>query len=70
MTLPSKGFKSGHGVILTHGAGGDMNYEHLKVLAKYLAENDMACLRFTCKPTVMKTRITAMTAVLVRIYHA
>ncbi|XP_005510038.3 testis-expressed protein 30 isoform X1 [Columba livia] len=37
------------GVILTHGAGGDMNFPHLVSLAAYLASRGVLCLRFTCK---------------------
>ncbi|XP_014662372.1 PREDICTED: testis-expressed sequence 30 protein-like [Priapulus caudatus] len=35
--------------ILTHGAGGDMNYKQLVEMAGILAENGISCLRFTCK---------------------
>ncbi|XP_005303445.3 testis-expressed protein 30 isoform X2 [Chrysemys picta bellii] len=38
-----------HGVILTHGAGGDMNFSHLVSLVAYLASRGLLCLRFTCK---------------------
>uniref|UniRef100_A0A8C0IMR9 KANL3/Tex30 alpha/beta hydrolase-like domain-containing protein n=1 Tax=Chelonoidis abingdonii TaxID=106734 RepID=A0A8C0IMR9_CHEAB len=38
-----------HGVILTHGAGGDMNFSHLVSLVDYLASRGLLCLRFTCK---------------------
>ncbi|KAK2541373.1 Tex30 [Columba guinea] len=37
------------GVIITHGAGGDMNFPHLVSLAAYLASRGVLCLRFTCK---------------------
>ncbi|XP_019380542.1 PREDICTED: testis-expressed sequence 30 protein isoform X2 [Gavialis gangeticus] len=40
---------STHGVVLTHGAGGDMNFPHLVSLATYLASHGVLCLRFTCK---------------------
>ncbi|KYO39404.1 testis-expressed protein 30 isoform X1 [Alligator mississippiensis] len=40
---------STHGVILTHGAGGDMNFPHLVSLVTYLASHGVLCLRFTCK---------------------
>ncbi|XP_054245788.1 testis-expressed protein 30 [Indicator indicator] len=46
-SLPEK--KSTYGVILTHGAGGDMNFPHLVSLAAYLASHGVLCLRFTCK---------------------
>ncbi|OXB78326.1 UNVERIFIED_CONTAM: hypothetical protein H355_006698 [Colinus virginianus] len=38
-----------YGVILTHGAGGDMNFPQLVSLAAYLAARGILCLRFTCK---------------------
>ncbi|KAM5180987.1 testis-expressed protein 30 [Mantella aurantiaca] len=38
-----------NGVIVTHGAGGDMNFAHLVSLASYLASHGFLCLRFTCK---------------------
>ncbi|KFQ33637.1 Testis-expressed sequence 30 protein, partial [Mesitornis unicolor] len=46
-SVPEK--KSTYGVILTHGAGGDMNFPHLVSLAAYLASHGVLCLRFTCK---------------------
>ncbi|NXK88826.1 TEX30 protein, partial [Formicarius rufipectus] len=46
-SVPEK--KSTYGVILTHGAGGDMNFPHLLSLATYLASHGVLCLRFTCK---------------------
>ncbi|KAJ7422629.1 Testis-expressed sequence 30 protein [Pitangus sulphuratus] len=46
-SVPEK--KSTYGVILTHGAGGDMNFPHLLSLAAYLASHGVLCLRFTCK---------------------
>uniref|UniRef100_A0A8C4V8F1 KANL3/Tex30 alpha/beta hydrolase-like domain-containing protein n=1 Tax=Falco tinnunculus TaxID=100819 RepID=A0A8C4V8F1_FALTI len=41
--------KPTYGVILTHGAGGDMNFPHLVTLAACLASHGVLCLRFTCK---------------------
>ncbi|NWV27335.1 TEX30 protein, partial [Origma solitaria] len=46
-SVPEK--KLTYGVILTHGAGGDMNFPHLVSLAAYLASRGVLCLRFTCK---------------------
>ncbi|KAM9390351.1 testis-expressed protein 30 [Phaethornis superciliosus] len=46
-SVPEK--KPTYGVILTHGAGGDMNFPHLVSLAAYLASHGVLCLRFTCK---------------------
>ncbi|XP_042666366.1 testis-expressed protein 30 isoform X1 [Centrocercus urophasianus] len=45
--VPEK--KLRYGVILTHGAGGDMNFPQLVSLAAYLASQGILCLRFTCK---------------------
>ncbi|XP_056146070.1 testis-expressed protein 30 isoform X2 [Lampris incognitus] len=50
-------------VILTHGAGGDMNYKPLVSLARSLATNGCACLRFTCKGLNLVYRIKAYRAV-------
>ncbi|NWX15674.1 TEX30 protein, partial [Aegotheles bennettii] len=46
-SVPEK--KPTYGVILTHGAGGDMNFPQLVSLAAYLASHGVLCLRFTCK---------------------
>ena len=36
-------------VILTQGAGGDMNFRHLVSLAQALSSEGFLCLCFTCK---------------------
>ncbi|XP_041898744.1 testis-expressed protein 30 isoform X2 [Corvus hawaiiensis] len=46
-SVPEK--KPTYGVILTHGAGGDMNFPQLVSLADCLASHGVLCLRFTCK---------------------
>ncbi|KAM3862373.1 uncharacterized protein tex30 [Diretmus argenteus] len=46
-------------VILTHGAGGDMNFKHLVSLAHALASNGFICLRFTCKGLNLVYRVKA-----------
>lgn len=46
-------------VILTHGAGGDMNFKHLVSLAHELASNGFLCLRFTCKGLNLAYRVKA-----------
>ncbi|XP_017926506.1 testis-expressed protein 30 isoform X2 [Manacus vitellinus] len=56
-SVPEK--KSTYGVILTHGAGGDMNFPHLLSLATYLASRGVLCLRFTCKGRSMGSRAAA-----------
>ncbi|XP_038576107.1 testis-expressed protein 30 isoform X2 [Micropterus salmoides] len=46
-------------VILTHGAGGDMNFKHLVSLARALASGGFICLRFTCKGLNLGYRVKA-----------
>lgn len=53
-------------VILTHGAGGDMNFKHLVSLARCLASGGVICLRFTCKGLNLGYRVKAYRAVWVR----
>ncbi|XP_072267916.1 testis-expressed protein 30 [Pyxicephalus adspersus] len=53
-----------YGVILTHGAGGDMNFVHLVSLANHLASHGLLCLRFTCKGLNLVYRTKAYNAVL------
>ncbi|XP_036936085.1 testis-expressed protein 30-like [Acanthopagrus latus] len=50
-------------VILTHGAGGDMNFRHLVSLAQALASEGFLCLRFTCKGLNLGYRVKAYRAV-------
>lgn len=50
-------------VILTHGAGGDMNFSQLVSLAHQLASHGFLCLRFTCKGLNLAHRLKAYTAV-------
>ncbi|XP_071771893.1 testis-expressed protein 30-like [Centroberyx gerrardi] len=50
-------------VILTHGAGGDMNFKHLVSLAHALASNGFICVRFTCKGLNLVYRVKAYRAV-------
>lgn len=54
-------------VILTHGAGGDMNFKHLVSLAHALAADGFLCLRFTCKGLNLGYRVKAYRAVWVSI---
>lgn len=54
-------------VILTHGAGGDMNFSQLVSLAHQLASHGFLCLRFTCKGLNLAYRLKAYTAVWVRV---
>lgn len=50
-------------VILTHGAGGDMNYKQLVSLAQALASSGFLCIRFTCKGLNLSYRVKAYHAV-------
>ncbi|XP_047457151.1 testis-expressed protein 30 [Mugil cephalus] len=50
-------------VILTHGAGGDMNFRHLVSLAHCLASRGIICFRFTCKGLNLSYRVKAYRAV-------
>uniref|UniRef100_A0A3B4YFP8 Testis expressed 30 n=2 Tax=Seriola lalandi dorsalis TaxID=1841481 RepID=A0A3B4YFP8_SERLL len=50
-------------VILTHGAGGDMNFKQLVSLAHALASSGFLCLRFTCKGLNLGYRVKAYHAV-------
>ncbi|KAK6487046.1 testis-expressed protein 30 isoform X1 [Huso huso] len=51
------------GVILTHGAGGDMNFRHLVSITTFLASNGILCVRFTCKGLNLAYRVNAYKAV-------
>ncbi|XP_056435776.1 testis-expressed protein 30 [Gadus chalcogrammus] len=50
-------------VVLTHGAGGDMNFKHLVSVAQALASSGSLCLRFTCKGLNLPYRVRAYKAV-------
>ncbi|XP_078675105.1 testis-expressed protein 30-like isoform X1 [Branchiostoma floridae x Branchiostoma belcheri] len=63
LTLPNRG-PPRYGVILTHGAGGDMDHAHLQGLTQVLARHGYLCLRFTCKALNISYRIRAFTTVL------
>ncbi|KAM6984991.1 testis-expressed protein 30, partial [Aplochiton taeniatus] len=49
-------------VILTHGAGGDMNFRHLVSLAKAIALEGILSIRFTCKSLNLGYRVKAYRA--------
>ncbi|NXI56426.1 TEX30 protein, partial [Chloroceryle aenea] len=61
LSVPEK--KSTYGVILTHGAGGDMNFPQLVSLAACLASHGVLCLRFTCKGLNIAYRAKAFKSV-------
>ncbi|XP_069554547.1 testis-expressed protein 30 isoform X1 [Brachyistius frenatus] len=50
-------------VILTHGAGGDMNFKHLVSLSSALASGGFLCCRFTCKGLNLGYKVEAFHAV-------
>ncbi|GIL50388.1 hypothetical protein Vafri_6587 [Volvox africanus] len=52
------------GVVLTHGAGGDMDSSYLPRLAAALAVAGVSCVRFTCRTLHLPTRVNAVQAVL------
>ncbi|KAG8429598.1 hypothetical protein GDO86_004033, partial [Hymenochirus boettgeri] len=64
ISLPVSPKSLRHGVILTHGAGGDMNFSHLVSLANHLAARGVLCLRFTCKGPNLVYRTKAYSTVL------
>ncbi|KAG9492219.1 hypothetical protein GDO78_000631 [Eleutherodactylus coqui] len=64
LSLPGAPRGVPYGVILTHGAGGDMNFPQLVALANYLASHGLLCLRFTCKGLNLGYRTKAYGAVL------
>lgn len=47
------------GVLLGHGAGGDMNTGNLPALAQAFADAGYVVVRLTCKPPVLATRVKA-----------
>ena len=53
------------GIILTHGAGGDMNNKQLVSMTTALTEYGFIVLRFTCKPPNFQYRLKAYKAVVV-----
>lgn len=52
-------------LILTHGAGGDMNLKQLMSLARDVATSGLLCLRFTCKSLNLAHRVRAYEAAVV-----
>ena len=58
------GSKSEIGIILAHGAGGDMHSGNLPQFAEAFADAGFACLRFTCKPTQLAYRVRACQVIL------
>ncbi|XP_075334656.1 LOW QUALITY PROTEIN: testis-expressed protein 30 [Odontesthes bonariensis] len=56
-------------VVLTHGAGGDMNFRQLVSLAHALASQGFLCLRFTCKGLNLVYRVKPCHAVWIMESH-
>ncbi|KAB5576816.1 hypothetical protein PHYPO_G00202870 [Pangasianodon hypophthalmus] len=52
-------------LILTHGAGGDMNLKPLMSLAQAVSTSGLLCLRFTCKSLNLAHRVRAYEAAMV-----
>ena len=54
-------------MILTHGAGGDMNLPQLILLAHHLAKHGFLVLRYTCKGLNLQYRINVYKEIVVGI---
>lgn len=54
-------------IVLTHGAGGDMNTPQLNAIADSLVKADFIVFRFTCKGLNIKYRINVFAEILVSI---
>uniref|UniRef100_A0A3Q3JZW3 KANL3/Tex30 alpha/beta hydrolase-like domain-containing protein n=1 Tax=Monopterus albus TaxID=43700 RepID=A0A3Q3JZW3_MONAL len=63
LSVPASAKDTSTAVLLTHGAGGDMNLKHLVSLAHTLASNGFLSLRFTCKGLNLSYRVKAYHAV-------
>ena len=50
------------GIVLAHGAGGDLHSGNLARFAESFAGAGFLCLRFTCKPTQLPYRVKACQA--------
>ncbi|XP_031436673.1 testis-expressed protein 30 isoform X1 [Clupea harengus] len=64
ITVPDKVADVRTVLVLTHGAGGDMNFRHLVSLAQAVAACGDLCVRFTCKSLNLTYRVKAYGAVL------
>ena len=64
--FPCESSWNGCAVVMTHGAGGDVNYLHLEKLASHLASTGILCLRFTCRTRNFLYRTECFAAVVVR----
>lgn len=55
--VPPTSVKSDTGVILTHGAGGDLYEEQISLLSLELARQGLVCMRFTYKAPQLNKRV-------------
>ena len=56
---------NGYCIILTHGAGGDMNHGSLQSAAEAVSKEGFTCVRFTCKSLNLVYRTRVFKSVLV-----
>ena len=56
---------NGHCIILTHGAGADMNQKALQSAAEAVTKEGFACVRFTCKTINLVYRTKVFRSVMV-----
>ncbi|KAL2080797.1 hypothetical protein ACEWY4_022650 [Coilia grayii] len=64
VTIPDEVAQVRSVLLLTHGAGGDMNFRHLVSLAQAVAARGHLCMRFTCKALNLAHRVKAYRAAL------
>ncbi|KAJ8350182.1 hypothetical protein SKAU_G00253120 [Synaphobranchus kaupii] len=69
LCIPAEASDVRTAVVLTHGAGGDMNFKHLVLLAEVLASTGLLCLRFTCKGLNLVYRVKAYNAVVEYVHN-
>ncbi|XP_028657066.1 testis-expressed protein 30 [Erpetoichthys calabaricus] len=63
ISVPMRELHMHVGVVVTHGAGGDLHFRHLVSMATSLASNGVLCVRFTCKGLNLSYRTKAYRAV-------
>ncbi len=61
-----EGKGNGHCLVLTHGAGSDMNQRALQSMADAAAARGFTCVRFTCKTINLSYRTKVFRSVMVR----
>ncbi|KAK9917504.1 hypothetical protein WJX75_005087 [Coccomyxa subellipsoidea] len=61
----NRGAKDSHfGIILAHGAGGNSRSGHLPQIVEAFTKAGFWCLRFDCKPPILKKRVERFEALL------